>query len=143
MNIFKRLALHSKVVYNFRPYFNNKEKRMVFLEIVDNDVDKDVIEIYNLMMQLPPKKYKKDKARYDEYVGKINEHNREVEHINKVVDSWSLPKILENPHDFTAEYFSECALVAELLKKYSKLANKYLIFQRKLTRPKMIILRFV
>ena len=136
MNIFKRLALHSKVVYNFRPYFNNKEKRMVFLEIVDNDVDKDVIEIYNLMMQLPPKKYKKDKARYDEYVGKINEHNREVEHINKVVDSWSLPKILENPHDFTAEYFSECALVAESLKKYSKLANKYLIFQKEVNSAK-------
>lgn len=136
LNIFKRIALYSKVVYNFRPYFNNKEKHMVFLEIVDNDVDKDVIAIYDQMMELPPNKYKKDKARYDAYVGKINEHNKEVEYIKSVVESWNLPKILENPHAVTADYFAECAKVGETLKKYRKLTEKYLNFQKEINRVK-------
>ena len=136
LNIFKRIALHSKVVYSFRPYFNNKEKHMVFLEVVDNDVDKDVIAIYQQMMQLPPKKYKKDKARYDEYVGKINAHNEEVKYIIGVVNSWNLPKILDNPYDSSADYFAECAKVAELLNKYRKLAENFIKFQEEVVSVK-------
>ena len=103
---------------------------MVLLEIVDNNLDKDIAAIYELMMQLPPNKYKKDKARYDAYVGKIQEHNKEVEYIIGVVDGWNLKTILENPHKFTADYFSECTKVAELLKKYRKLQDKYVAFQK-------------
>lgn len=136
MNFFKRLSLYSKVTDKFRPYFNNKEKRMVFLEIVDNDVDEDIIAIYNQMMELPPKKYKKDKAIYDSYVGKTNIHNEEVKHIDSVVDSWDLNKILENPHVYSTDYFKECASIAELLKKYRELKEPYLEFQKEVNMVK-------
>ena len=136
MNIFRRLSLYFKVTNNFRPYFNNREKHMVLLEIVNNDLDKDIIAIYEEMIKLPPKKYKKDKARYKAYVGKIDAHNEEVKYINSVVESWNLPKILENPHAVTKGYFVECAKVAELLKKYRKLAEQYLKFQNEVNEVK-------
>lgn len=128
MNIFKRIALHSKVVYSFRPYFKNKEKYMAFLDTVDNDVDEDIIAIYNQMIQLPPKKYRKDKARYNEYVGQIDEHNKEVEYINSVVAIWDVSKILDNPHCLTSKYLDDCVRVINLLKKYRNLAKQYLLF---------------
>ena len=136
LNTFKRIALYSKVVHKFRPYFNSKEKPIVFLGIVDNNLDKDIIAIYKQMMELPPKKYKKDKARYDGYVGKINEHNKEVEYINSIVESWNLLKILENPHAVTADYLTECANVAELLKKYRRIKEQYLKFQKEVNSVK-------
>lgn len=109
---------------------------MVFLGIVDNNLDKDIIAIYKQMMELPPKKYKKDKARYDGYVGKINEHNKEVEYINSIVESWNLLKILENPHAVTADYLTEYANVAELLKKYRRIKEQYLKFQKEVNSVK-------
>lgn len=136
LNIFRRIALYSKVVYKFRPYFNNKEKVMAFLEIIDNDIDKDVITVYDQMMELPPNKYKKDKERYDAYVGKINAHNEEVKYLIGLVESWNISKILENPHAFTADYFAECAKASGILTKYRKLADVYLNFQNEVNDVK-------
>ena len=129
MNIFERISLHYKVVYTFRPYFNNKEKHMVFLEYVDNDVEEEIVAIYKKMMELPPKNYQKDKANYDNYVEKINLHNIEVEYIKNVVESWNFNKILDNPHSINSDYINKCAKALKLLDKYRRLPSTYLVFQ--------------
>lgn len=41
---------------------------MAFLEIVSSDIDPEVTEIYNKICELPPNKYKKDKAVYESYL---------------------------------------------------------------------------
>ena len=136
MNIFQRIILHFKVVIKYKPYFINKEKDMVFLEYAGNDIDKNIVTIYNQMMELPSNKYTTEKAIYDTYVGKINEHNKEVKYINSVVESWNFPKILKNPHSVTEDYFAECANVVQLLKKYKKLDKQYLEFLKDINNVK-------
>lgn len=125
MNIFKRIKLHSKVKYIFNPYFNNKEKRMVFLEFVENDVEQEMVDIYKQILELPPKKYKKQRAIYNEYVDKIEHHNSEVKYIKETVEKWNYDSILDNPHSYGKNYLNDCVNVSFLLKKYEKLSGEY------------------
>lgn len=130
MGIFKRFLLHSKMVYSFRPYFKNKEKHIYYLETIENDVNPEIISIYEQISKLPPKKYRKDKKRYEEYVGKINNHNAQVERINHIVEGWNYNDVLSNPHKHDKEYINECFAVAELLNNYRNLKPIYVTFKK-------------
>ena len=128
LNLFKRIALNNKVVYTYRPYFKNKEKNMTLLECVDNDLPDEIKNIYNKIITLPPRKYKKDRARYENYVGKINAHNEEVNYIKMFVESWSLEEILSNPYNKSKDYIVEAKKVSESIIKYKKLPDEYAKF---------------
>ena len=135
MNIFKRISISFKVSNKFRPYFRYRERSLTLLEHVDNDIDEDIKEIYELM-QLVPNKYKKDKAKYEAYVDKINLHNDEVKYITEVVESWNLDDILDNPYRYDEGYFVKCAGVASLLNNYRELSPIFLKFKKEVERVK-------
>ena len=63
MNFFGRLKLYFRVLNVFRPYFRKVEKQGGFLEIVSEEIDPKIVSIYEEIALLPPKKYKKDKAK--------------------------------------------------------------------------------
>ena len=107
---------------------------MASLDIVENDLDKEIISIYNQLIELPPNKYKKDKARYDAYVRKIESHNKEVITIKSIVESWDFSKFLDNPRAVSNDYIVECFNIAKLLKKYKKIGEKYIKFQKEISK---------
>ena len=130
MNIFKRLAFYIKVVRTFRPYFKEKEKHTAFLETIGNEIDESITAIYDQMMALPPKKYKKDKARYEECAERIKEHNEEAEHIIATLTDWDCQQFLDDPRKVTKEGFDDYLRIASALKKYKGLDEKYKAFQK-------------
>ena len=130
LNIFKRIALSFKISNRFRPFFNNKEKRMAFLEHVDNDIDQEVVSIYNEICKLSPNKYKKERAIYEAYLGKIEKHNSEVTYAKSIVLSWSFDNILENPYAIDQNYIKKCKDLSEQLTKYKKKDKNYIRFQK-------------
>ena len=130
LNIFKAFAFYIKVARTFRPYFRKKEKRTALLEVVNVDIEQNITDIYEQMKALPPKKYKKDKARYEQYAGKVNNHNNEVTHIKSALGDWDFEKFLDNPRLITKESFDDLASVARALKNYKNLDSRYKAFQK-------------
>lgn len=134
MNIFKRLAFYIKVVRTFRPYFKEKEKHTAFLEVVGIDIEDGITAIYDQMMTLPPKKYRKDKARYERISERISEHNKEVERIKAVLAEWDFQKFLDDPRKATKEGFDEYLNISSALKNYKNLDERYKTFQKDIER---------
>lgn len=128
MNIFGRLKLYFKVLTVFRPYFRNIKKQGRFLEIVNEETDPKIVSIYEEITLLPPKKYKKDKAKYGAFSEKVAEHNKEVGRIREAVMWWNLETFIKNPNHTDKEFFSECLEVADLLKKYRITEKSYSSF---------------
>ena len=120
MNIFKRLTLYLKVSNKFRPYFSKKDKSMAVFKTVENNIPSDVTKIYEKICELPPKKYRKDRATYEAFVDKTKEHNAEVEQIKTIISSWDVRKVMEDPYSLKQEHLDECANAAKLLKKVQK-----------------------
>ena len=125
LNIFKRIAFHLQIINRFRPFFAKKEKRLHFLEIIDNDIDPKVVAIYNKICELPPTKYKKERLIYESYLEKIEKHNSEVELAIELVNLWSIDKVLTNPY---SSYLEKCLNLSKQLSKYKKKDEKYLRF---------------
>lgn len=136
MNLFEKITFHYKVITNFRPYLKKKPKNMDYLEIISENIDENIVSIYESLLNFPPNKYKKDKDRFVTYKNKIYEHNKQVELINQTVKSWNFKEILENPYSISNEYFSECANVAELLKNYTNLSEEHISFQKQIESVK-------
>ena len=129
LNIFKRISLHFKVSNSFKPYFNNKERHMASLEVVNNDVDPDIIKIYNLMIESGSKGYKKQVARYEKYVGSIDSHNADVNFVLKVLEDWDRQKFLDNPHKYKDKidnYLKACEIISRF-RKYPNNCKTFLV----------------
>ena len=129
MNIFKRLTLYLKVSNKFRPYFRKKDKSMAVFKTVENNIPSDVTKIYEKICELPPKKYRKDRATYEAFVDKTKEHNAEVERIKTIISSWDVRKVMEDPYSLKQEHLDECVKAAKLLKKYKKKEDNVVEFE--------------
>lgn len=103
---------------------------MAFLEPVDNDIDPEVVTIYEEICKLPSNKYKKERTIYESYLGRIEKHNLDVADTKAVVESWSFDNVLENPFALNQDYIKKCKDISEQLTKYKKKDNKYIQFQK-------------
>lgn len=130
MKLSQKINLYFRVISKFRPYFNNLEKRMTYFVLIDSVIDKDILDIYNQLVQYPSNKYDQDKKRYDSLVKRIKNHNAEVEYITRVVKTWNLKSVFDNPRALYPEHLKEFNGVASLLEKYKYLDEAYLIFKK-------------
>ena len=130
MNIFSKIALHLKIINRFRPYFINIEKHMFLLEIINDVFDEDIVFLYDEMSKLPPNKYKRDRAKYEEYIDKINVHNEEVTFINKVLSEWDYEDFILNPRKYGEDYLNNAVSTKNLLVKYKKLPDECITFKK-------------
>ncbi len=102
---------------------------MTRFELVENGFSKDVVDIYQRISALPPKKYKKDKRLYESYLDGINKHNADVESLRIIIDSWNIKTVLDNPHKINSDYLEKYASASKGLAAYKSLAKKYKLFQ--------------
>ena len=102
---------------------------MDIFETVDDSVDSSITKIYEKICELPPKKYKKDRAIYETITDKTREHNAEVEQIKAIISSWDIRKVMNDPYSLKQEHLDECANAAKLLKKYKKKDDVVVVFE--------------
>ena len=130
MNIFKRISLHFKVAKKLRPFLNSKEKQMAVFDIVEDNASQEIKNIYGDISKLPPNKYQKEKALYESYVDRINNHNKVVELAKTLIDKWDYERTISNPHHIDKEYLEVCLDISSKLNGFKKKPENYLVFQK-------------
>lgn len=116
----------------FIPYFDRIEKYTT-LKRIDEDIDVDIVKIYQEIKDYDSVRYSSEILRYDSFLLKAKEHNKTIEAIDKVVKEFSYSSFIDTPNIEKLNYYVS---IVEKIKSFIFIDEIYLDFCKQVTEIK-------
>ena len=103
----RRMALRKGIRTTYQPFFDSAGDQLRTFTVVQKAVPQNVVELYEEILHLKGKRYKKLREDYERFLTRVEAHNKTVSNLQSRLGSLDLDAFLADPSIWDSSFVEE------------------------------------